>query len=327
MLRIYLDQNKWVDLARAATGHRLGVRFSEALSEAREAVASGRASFPLDMYRYVETGRRRDDRSRNDVADVMAELSHQDTIARAHEVLPAEIDAALQRRFNHPTPPRQSTVFGRGLSHITAGAFSPPEFDLNWLLEDSASAPPSAAAFAKHTFERLYESRILRARLDDNDAAERAERELGQRYVDYEDSIRADLRQQGLSGDMLELAVHASDLRDIRPAVVDALARIDLAWDDLPATYSPSELMSFMDDLPTRYVTNVMRSSKLRQDEQRWEPNDFNDLLALPVAAVYCDVLLTEKQWIHRLRQGKVDERFSTVLLSNTSDLVEILQD
>ncbi|ROQ54841.1 hypothetical protein EDF36_3311 [Rathayibacter sp. PhB152] len=326
MLRIYLDQNKWVDLARAATGHRLGVQFVDALSEARAAVTSGRATFPLDMYRYVETGRRRDDRSRNDVAGVMAELSQQDTIARAHEVLPAEIDAALRRRFDHPTPPRQLAVFGRGLSHITAGAFSPPEFDLSRLLEDSASERPGAVAFAKRTYERLFEEGLLRTKLDDDSEAEAAERELGQRYVDHENSIRADLRHQGLTGDLLELAVRASDLGDIRPAVIEALARIDLTWKDLPATHLPSELVSFMDDLPTRYVTNVMRSSKLRQDEQKWEPNDFNDLLALPVAAVYCDVLVTEKQWIHRLRQGKIDKRFNTILLSSTSDLVEILQ-
>jgi hypothetical protein len=58
VLRIYLDQNKWVDLARAATGHPLGERFTDALAVFRAAVASGTASFPLDMYRYWETGKR-----------------------------------------------------------------------------------------------------------------------------------------------------------------------------------------------------------------------------------------------------------------------------
>ena len=67
-----------------------------------------------------------------------------------------------------------------------------------------------------------------------------------------------------------------------------------------------------------------MRSAKHRQTEQRWEPNDFIDVVALPVAAVYCDVVVTERQWVHRLRQGKVDQRYDTVLLTDTADLVKV---
>ena len=85
------------------------------------------------------------------------------------------------------------------------------------------------------------------------------------------------------------------------------------------------ELMSFIDDLPTRYVTNVMRSAKHRQTQQKWEPNDFVDVVALPVPAVYCDVVVTEKQWAHRMRQGKVDRRYNTILLDNVADLVDVL--
>ncbi|GAB2817929.1 hypothetical protein GCM10027022_04900 [Alpinimonas psychrophila] len=48
----------------------------------------------------------------------------------------------------------------------------------------------------------------------------------------------------------------------------------------------PTEVVRFIDDLLTWYVTNVMRSAKLRQTQQKWEPNGFNDIVALPVAAV-----------------------------------------
>ncbi len=95
-------------------------------------------------------------------------------------------------------------------------------------------------------------------------------------------------------GILLELAVRASDLGGIQSAVAKALERTGLTWDGFVEDIQPGFLMSFMDDLPTRYVTNVMprhvtnvmRSAKPRQAEQRLEPNDFNDILALPVAAV-----------------------------------------
>jgi len=121
VLRIYLDQNKWVDLALAATGKPRGERFTDALAICRAGVASGTVSFPLDMYRYWETGKRRNDRSRNDVADVMRELSGQHTMAVPFGVLDQELDLALQRRFDRTEHPRQQQVFGVGMRHISEG--------------------------------------------------------------------------------------------------------------------------------------------------------------------------------------------------------------
>lgn|GEM_PF-5612017 len=44
MLRVYLDQNKWIDLARAATGNPKGERFRDALDMCRAASAAKEAS-------------------------------------------------------------------------------------------------------------------------------------------------------------------------------------------------------------------------------------------------------------------------------------------
>lgn len=61
-------------------------------------IAAGTVSFPLDMYRYGETGKRGNDRSRSDVVDVMRELSWQHTMAVPFGVLDQELDLALQHR-------------------------------------------------------------------------------------------------------------------------------------------------------------------------------------------------------------------------------------
>jgi hypothetical protein len=82
-------------------------------------------------------------------------------------------------------------------------------------------------------------------------------------------------------------------------------------------------LLEFVDDLPTRYVTNVLRRSEHRQRQQPWEPNDLIDIVALPLPAVCCDVVVTEKQWVHHLRLGKIEERFEIQLLSDTTSLTD----
>ena len=90
---------------------------------------------------------------------------------------------------------------------------------------------------------------------------------------------------------------------------------------------SPTErhLVQFVDDLPTRYITNVLRSARHKQRQKKWEPNDFIDIVSLPTAAAYCDVVVTEKQWVHQMRQGKVDKRYDTVLLSSVADLTSVV--
>ncbi|GAA2964647.1 hypothetical protein [Microbacterium schleiferi] len=125
---------------------------------------------------------------------------------------------------------------------------------------------------------------------------------------------------------MIDVAVRASDLGDIRPAVMEALEGVGLTWEGLIESLGPAGVVAFMDDLPTRYVTNVMRSAKLRQNQQKWELNDLNDILALPVAAVYCDVVVTEKQWAHRLTVGKIGTRYGTKVLRSVADLASILR-
>lgn len=327
MLRVYLDQNKWIDLARAATGHKHGKRFAGALAAARAAAATGAASFPLDIYRHLETGKRANDRSRIDVADLIHELSKQHALARPHTLLPAEIDRALQRTFGLPKNPRSIEAFGVGIGHITGGDVTLPSFDPSKLPNSGAGLTPSDLVKVENIFEDLVERELLR--VGPNPLKEvgfdPSNSELAKRYVEHENTIAASIREKKLTGEMLELAVRASDLGDIQPAVTEALERIDMTWEGFLETLGPLWIASFVDDLPTRYVTNLMRSAKLRQNQQKWEPNDFNDILALPVAVVYCDVVVTEKQWAERFRQGKVEQRFNTIVLNDAADLVEVL--
>ena len=292
------------------------------MTSARAAVASGAVRFPLDMYRYSETARRADARSRRDVANVMLELSQQLTLATSAMLLPAELDQALFRRFGEPKHLRRVDAFGPGVRHFTSGNATFPMPDLAAQGEDRKPIPPEQAAEFEVVFGRIFEAELLRAgpELIPAELASAAA-DIDQRYVDYENTVAANIRGRNLAGELLELAVRASDLGGIQEAVTEALTRLDLTWDGFIADLGPAGLQGFMDDLPTRYVTNVMRSAKLRQAEQPWEPNDFNDVLGLSVAAVYCDVVVTEKQWVHHLRRGKVDTKYSTELLHDVAAL------
>jgi hypothetical protein len=327
VLRVYLDQNKWVDLARAATGHRLGERFQDALQLCRAGVQAGVVSFPLDMYRYWETAKRGNDRSRNEVVDVMRELSQKHTMALPFGVLDQEIDLALRRRYGRPADPRPRQVFGMGLRHIVDDRIEWPELNLSAYPQVEAALPPEVQAQLQHAVGEFVEGQLLRA-------GPTTYREVGfdhtdsdhaERFVDFENKVAAAIRQHRLTGEGIDIAVRGTDFGDIKPAIVAALERIGITYEQFETTLTVGGLVDFMDDLPTRYVTNVLRSAKHRQTQQKWEPSDFVDIVALPVAAVYCDVVVTEKQWAHRMTRGKVHDRYQTLVMSNVADLVEAL--
>lgn len=278
------------------------------------------------MQRYSETGRRADARSRRDVADLMIELSERVTMAHARAILPAELDRALRRRFGRPEHVRPIDVFGIGVAHISAGGVELPRPNLAAAFERGTPIPPERTEEFEVVFNRIVEAEVLSAGPDTIPSSlVTAMAEIDRQYVEHETMIGTSIRDRRLQGDLLELAVRASDLGGIRSAVTEALLSIGISWEEFVGGLGPGGAAQFMDDLPTRHVTNVMRSAKLRQAEQVWERNDFNDLLALSVASVYCDVVVTEKQWVHHLRQAKVDERYQTELVSDVAALARIL--
>lgn len=126
MLRVYLDQAKWIDLARAATGNPLGERFKTVGVVIAAAVEQGHASFPLSAGHFIETWKKRRVVQRHELASTMAAVSRSHAIATPHLLLPAELDRALLRRFGRPQTLLPLRPFGWGVEHITGVQDAPP---------------------------------------------------------------------------------------------------------------------------------------------------------------------------------------------------------
>ncbi len=134
------------------------------------------------------------------------------------------------------------------------------------------------------------------------------------------------IADNGLSGTAIDAYMRATDLGDIRPALIAALDRAGLTLEQFVAALGERGMLAFANDLPTRFVTSEMRAAlhKLVAQEP-WVEKDFIDVLCLPVAAVHCDDVVTEKRWVHRMKAAGVEQRFETKLLTNVNDLAFFL--
>jgi hypothetical protein len=80
-------------------------------------------------------------------------------------------------------------------------------------------------------------------------------------------------------------------------------------------------MSALLKQIPTVYASSELRRLRHAGSSRRWERGDLIDISALSVATVYCDVVVTERQWRSVIHQAKLDERNMTVVLSDVAQL------
>jgi hypothetical protein len=323
MRRVYLDQNKWLDLARAAHNRPGGQDFKDILAISRYGVERGLVSFPLSASHYMETLRRGDAASRHRLAMVMAELSRFHAIASAPDVLPGELDRALRKRYGKPVFPRPLQVFGVGIAH----AFANPDF--KYRLPEEVRVDPHTKARLEEQATLLLEHTVLAGPAQGVPVPGMEENNRysvhGQRYVEAEQKIAEGLRQHDPGRQHLADWIAKTELVDILQPLNEAFARGPIAKQESTELDTAEGMTGLLMDLPSRVVTYELRRLQHQSRDTKWKPNDLADVALLSVAIPYCDVVVTEKQWCHMARRAKLDRRFDTVILHDLKELAAVL--
>ncbi len=319
--RVYLDQNKWVDLARAETGHRLGDRYSDLLAIARRGVATRLVSFPLSMVHYMETLGTRSGRRRQDVGGIMAELSQMVTMASSDRVLPGEIDRALRDRWGHPTDLREIAIFGHGVGH----AFGSEEY--RYHVPEESKLDPETKAMIEVRFQQVLEESVIRGPVQDFPYAgidPRDDQGMSQRHSDGERDLGVQIRRLNRYGNDFREAWIARTLAELAPQVTEALLRAGIsptAWVDL----GRDGMTAFLEDLPVAHAVFEIRYRRHRDPALPWRPQDLLDMHGLAMAVVHCDVVVCERHVAALMTEAGLDKRHGTRILTDLADLVEVL--
>jgi hypothetical protein len=91
---VYLDQNHWINLAKAAVGRPAGHPYRDALEVLREARRTGRAVIPLSLTHVMETSTIPRPQ-RGDVATVMEDLSGFTALISRAVLMRLELESTL----------------------------------------------------------------------------------------------------------------------------------------------------------------------------------------------------------------------------------------
>lgn len=323
MIRMYLDQFAWIDLARAAHGRSGSSEGADdALAVIRHGVGRRLLSCPLSAVHYMETLVRTNAPSRHRLATVMAELSRFDTIAPPSAVLPRELDIALNTMVGKPSDPRPVEPFGWGVWF--AFGSSAPAYELPVEVKEQLTAGRAAEfervgrLFVEHEAIMGPPEGVPMPGMVEN----RYYADFGERYVLGEQQLAEAMQTHKLLRH-LDDVIAATEVIDILPPLNKTLERTgalsDSEWRRLDSRAGLEELLH---RLPSRSVAYELRKLRHQNRQTKWEPNDLEDLAALSIAIPYCDIVVTEQQWVHLARRARLDSKFGTAVVGNVRDAV-----
>lgn len=323
MHHVYLDQNKWIDLARARTGHPKGQPFVDTYHRLCALQKAGKASFPLSGAHYFETHTQGDESRRRDLATTMVELSNFDAIAPPQAIVPWEIECALIDVFGLDAERPSIEIFGRGANHVFASNISHYESPDEW---EGVRLDPEMRAVLNLAGSVMMEYSIL---ADVNHGQSKVRLELnkhmrltGDKFAQGQREVRERLDEVGhhRMGNMMV----GTALRDIIDPLAQVAARLGIEPDVLFGS-GRDKLVQLVKGMPSRWVEAELRRVRQANPQKDWEGNDLNDVTALSIAVPYCDLVVTERSWSGMINTRKISRPFETRVLRDLRELPDLL--
>jgi hypothetical protein len=309
---IYLDQNKWIELARAATGKATPELLNQVLDILRESKRLGLNIFPLSLGHFIETNKRRDLESRSRLGSLMWELSDNWTLAAPTAIQRWELDRALSIALNRRLNERPFALLGQGVAHASDHLDGRIRLDPNRLLPDDVRA-----AFEKQADRMLTESVLTGV----SPFGEPAKPDLSGPAKKFSDGLlQARARLLNANPDLQKRAGYAQVIVDMLEDIQRPLKFhcIPLAeFFDLGA----EGFTRFVEAMPSIRLDMHLRQQWIRNTELKTRHSDLNDFGYVGTAAAYCDVVVTENQLADLLNR---DKKKKAIVISNILDLPRV---
>lgn len=313
MAIVYLDQNKWIELAQAECGRSSDQAARDALLLLDQGRKMGHIQIPLSITHYMETLNRKNPSSRGRLGDLMWRLSGGTTLRPGPAILRHEIGTALWARFPHRVSVESIEpldLLGHGMDHargepihrfVVPGEYATLMNDKNkaqfegmindWIERSLLGAGPLPS--------------ISHADVPDPDLAEVEEMHT-QNLLDVRSWLAS------LPEGELEDALYLLALTDIAQPLAQCLHLAGVTEAEVRAL-GWQGWREFVDDLPTERVALHVLRHWSRNKTLQIKRNDMYDWMALIPAAAHCDVVVTENLFADLLNRGSVEKR-STVI-------------
>ena len=306
---LYLDQNAWVALARAAWDKSEYPSEHATLATLIGAIKTHGLIVPLTFTNLYETMKINNPVRRANMARTQAVISNGRVFRGRRRILGDTLSSYLARQFGLPYPaPAEhwflSDVWFEAVADRSSGAF---DDELSDSVVDLIRAHPA---------ELLFDYLAL--------SDEEARREAVRRYSASSAELLARIEARRLiaAGATLALRRRAYGARLIIDEIDFILATgrgLGLNWRNVRDIGS-SLLRRFTVDVP---ILHVERELAVRIEDQTrlMSENDLRDMSAFAAVLPLADIVVAEKPFVNLARQARLEARYDTRLLTSIFDL------
>ncbi|WP_100711829.1 hypothetical protein [Leptospira saintgironsiae] len=314
---IYLDQNKWIDLARVRSGSPEGQKYQEVYQKIKEKVSTGEWKFPLSSVHYMEVFAIRDPVQRKNLIDTMLEIGGRFYI-RPYLVLQLiELQKQIALKLDIPAPehspfsnsfcellgidPSQLKIEGGPITKLLS-----PNFDYAAYIENLPD-PFSfmlSSGYKKEDLEKLSE--------------------IWQNSIAELEDLKAELSDLS-DKDKLEKLLIKSFHSEIEHRLSHILNQIGVNATVIEEMIQDKErLVSILQLVPTLNLHNRLKLRHFKNKSKKTHRNDIKDFAFLASALPYVDIVIAEKLLVSYSKQEKIESEYNVKISNDLNFLLSL---
>lgn len=311
---IYLDQNKWIELAKVQAGVVRSGAIFDLFEEMVLAVKAGDAIFPLSASHILETSKRNDPISRSHVARTQALLSQGRVYRSRTGRMLVEIGSLIRRLFGAvPFDLPQHWALGANFFQ----AFEPMD---PFVVGDADEVRRTIRIAESLGAADLY---IEYMENQDDSIRRIAHSNLAKGVMDLVSRIEGRrARLHGQSVDMRRRAYSVQLFLDNQEKYIRIAANLGYDFRAI-REMGDDAVRSLVDRVPTLRVEAEL-AARLESGAGKISSNDVFDMQAFYTAIPYSSRIIGEKAAISRARQAKLDKIFNVAFSHSLNDLVGV---
>lgn len=301
---IYLDQNKWIELAKANLNSCTSEDLRAILVKCKDLTGCGKAIFPLAWTHFVETGNSGDWSRRRNLADIMIELSNGHTILPQSQLTFLEMENVISAEFGCNVDRENFAVIGKGIGFAFGKNINDfPSGHLN---------PNAKVAFNDY----LNSPELMRLVLMGVDESNRQItktmiRDLAKNHASLYELVRE--KMVNMTDSSRKDMVIADLVYCLRNELNLILDKLDLSINDF-FKLGKEKILEIFRNIPTLHVEVELSLERNKHWNRKIDPNDTRDISMLSVAIPYCDVVITESFWSNVVQRKGLDVEYKTVI-------------
>lgn len=312
---IYLDQNKWIDIACCYVGKKGYEKYSEVCKKIYEKANTGEWIFPLSTIHLFETITRNDQQSKLDIAKVMGELSKNYTISSHLDMKSHEFNNLIKKLVGNDPDDLSSLALKKDFLNIVGLS---DDKSISKIVQPNVMPAAKGIIHSYNIFYELMKAGILDANNSEIIKDKIFYKECFEKMREGYDKIPDKYNEYKYRFFLVQ-----QFFETFHDRILENRELFDENLDNI-LNKGKDEVLEFLESMPS-FTTQFLLSFKIVSNKGRqFDLNDFHDIIFLSTAIPYCDVVITEKMWTGIIINSGLHKRYNTHVSKDLNHLLNI---